>query len=337
MTWTILHQYPSNDVKEHWCKFLTAADFPTHYVSPEYFLEPFFRDKDPFAILAWHEGKIVGVLTGLHDGHEVICGQSCRPQACFDKATDPTIAAELLIAGLREEARSAFLITLYTYSPIDRFLAHAYHCEKNEGVVMLDLTNGPDFLRQQFSDNRRRGIKAAIKAGVEVGAATTFQEFQAYHKIYVNWCARKNLVPTSFDILEKAFRLTSNRRLFLAYFDGEVIAGVVVRHCPKGIIEYAANSSLLEKLHLKPNDLLHWRVIQWACREGYTSYSLGGTHQFLRKMGGTIVPVYRYRLDHTWFRRHERRETLQKSGMKIFRRMPQRLQNQVKQALRHGQ
>jgi serine/alanine adding enzyme len=201
---------------------------------------------------------------------------------------------------------------------------------------MLDLTNGSDFLRQQFSGNRRRGVNAAINAGVKVGAATTLEEFQAYHKIHVNWCSRKNLVPTPFDILEKAFSLTNSRSLFLAHFDGEVIAGVVVRHCPKGIIEYAANSSLWEKQRLKPNDLLHWEVIQWACREGYTGYSLGGTHLFLRQMGGTIVPVYRYRLDRTRFRQHERRETLQKSGKKIFRRLPQGLQNQVKQALRHG-
>jgi hypothetical protein len=337
MNWTILHNFPDPEIEEDWREFLTRADFPAHYVSPEYFRDPFFRDKDPFAILAWHEGKIVGALTGLHELEQVICGQASRPQACFDKSIDPTLAAEGLTAALLVEAHSAALITLYTWSPIDRFLAHAYRVEQKQGVVMIDLTKGPESLLKSFSSNRRTNVRAAIKRGVEVATATTREDFWTYYEIYLEWCGRKNLLPSSFEVLAEAFSLTENRRLFLARYEGKVIAGVVIRLCPKGMIEYAANCSIKENLKLKPNDLLHWHVIEWACREGYSSYSLGGAHLYLRKMGGTIVPIYQYRLDRTWFRRHELKEYVQNSGRRIFHVLPAEVQKQVKRALRRDE
>jgi len=78
----------------------------------------------------------------------------------------------------------------------------------------------------------------------------------------------------------------------------------VVRFFPGGVMEYAANSSLESALHLRPNDLLHWRAIEWACGEGLTKYSLGGAHLFLRKFGGEVVPTTRHRLDRSAFRRY---------------------------------
>src|SRR5262249_28676300 len=78
----------------------------------------------------------------------------------------------------------------------------------------------------------------------------------------------------------------------------------VIRFSPRGIMEYAANSSLESSLRLRPNDLLHWRAIEWGCTEGMTRYNLGGAHLFLRKFGGELVPTIRYRLDMSLFRQH---------------------------------
>jgi hypothetical protein len=69
-------------------------------------------------------------------------------------------------------------------------------------------------------------------------------------------------------------------------------------------MEYAANHSLESALPLRPNDLLQWRAIEWGCAEGMTKYSLGGTHFFLRKFGGTVLPTMRCRLDLSMFRRY---------------------------------
>jgi hypothetical protein len=337
MGWTLLHEYPGNELEEKWREFLKRADFPAHYVSPEYFREPFFREKKPFGVLAWHDDNIVGALTGVHEGEEVACGLKSRPQCCFDKSVDASVAAMNLAQGLLAEAQSAKLITLYTWSPADGFLSSGFRAEDQEGVVVLDLTRGPEALFKEFSGNRRTNVRSAIKRRIEVATASTHEDFRAYYEVYVGWCKRKKQEPVRFETFEEALLLTENRRLFLARFEGKVIAGVIIRLYPQGMVEYAANSSLEENLKLKPNDLLHWRVIEWACREGYTRYNLAGAHLFLRKMGGTIQPVYRYRLDRTWLRRHELKESLGQSGRKIFNALPEGVRNQVKRALKRDE
>jgi hypothetical protein len=79
--------------------------------------------------------------------------------------------------------------------------------------------------------------------------------------------------------------------------------GLVIRYFAHGVMEYAANSSLDSALRLRPNELLHWRAIEWGCRKGIAKYSLGGTHLFLRKFAGEIVPTTRHRLDLSLLRR----------------------------------
>jgi hypothetical protein len=334
MNWTNLHEYPSAAVETAWRDFLGRADFSAHYVSPEYFLEPFFREKKPFAVLAWDKDKVVGVATGLHEAGQVHCGLKSRPQCCFDQGAEAGVVAANLAEGLLAEAGSETLITLYSMAPLDELIAFGYHCEKQEGVVVLDLTRGADALFKGFSSNRRTNVRGAIKRGIEVAVASTREDFEAYYEVYAKWCVRKQQEPVRFETFEQALLLTKNRRLFLARFEGKVIAGVVIRLSPGGMIEYAANSSLEQDLKLKPNDLLHWRVIEWACSEGYTSYNLAGAHLFLRKMGGTILPVYRYRFDRTWLRRHELKEALGHQGMKIYHALPLGIQNRVKRVLK---
>ena len=334
MNWTNLHEFPNPDVETAWRDCLDRSDFAAHYVSPEYFREPFFRDRRPFAVLAWQADRVVGVLTGMHEGDQVVCGQKSRPQCCFDDSIDTTGAAASLGEGLLAEAPAAKLITLFSWSPADGLKASGFRREDQEGVVVLDLSRGPEALFKDFSSNRRTNVRSAIKRGVEVFQAQTEEEFRDYYEVYAKWCARKQQPTVPFETFLEALLLRNNRRLFLARFEGKVVAGVIIRLHPKGMIEYAANSSLEENLKVKPNDVLHWRVIVWACSEGYTRYNLAGAHLFLRKMGGTILPVYRYRYDRTWLRRHELKDTLGQSGRRIFESLPAGVRKQVKRAIK---
>lgn len=53
----------------------------------------------------------------------------------------------------------------------------------------------------------------------------------------------------------------------------------------------------MSALHLRPNDLLHRRAIEWARAGGLTKYGLGGTSLFLGKFGGEVMPKTRHRPD----------------------------------------
>lgn len=333
-TWSILHGYPDDvTLNARWTEFLARADFAAHYVSAEYFREPFFRDKRPFAVLAWQGERIVAVISGTHEEQHLVCGLVSRPQICFDKTVDVAAATDALASGLLNEAGSEKLITVYSWVPLDTLAMHGYRCNQEEGVVMLDLTMGPDALFKQFADSRRRNIRNAIKHGIEIALASTRDEFRLYYEIYVDWCRRKQIASNSFEVMEEALELP-NRRLFLARYEGKIVAGTIIRLYPRAMIEYAANNSLVEYLNLRPNDLLHWRVIEWACAEGYKQYSLGGAHLFLLRFGGTIAPVYRYRLDRTWLHRYELKEALGKSGRDMLNALPAGVKTRMRKALK---
>jgi predicted N-acyltransferase len=194
-------------------------------------------------------------------------------------------------------------VDLFVWSNIATLVDPRFGKKQYEGVAMLDLSRGPDELLRKFSENKRRNIKRAIKYGVSVEPADDRAKVSAYYSICVEWSRRKGLPIPGEEEFHQTIALRNNRLLLLARHEGKIIAGVVIRFFPHGVMEYAANSSLQDALHLRPNDLLHWRAIEWGCRQGMPHYSLGGAHLFLRKFGGEIVPTTRHRLDLSTFRR----------------------------------
>jgi hypothetical protein len=322
----ILHEFPDVVDEHNWRTFLSRADWPSHYTAPEFFLEPFWSGKRPFAILAMRDSKIVAVLTGLHEGNSTVSGLSARPQTCFDPATDYSRAASVLARGLLEEAGQAKSITIFSFISMLSIKQNGFGLRALEGNVVLELSQGVQTLYKQLHENRRRNIRQAIKQGVEVFEASSKDEIAAYYDVYCHWrqTDRKKIDgdQVSFPVVAEAYKLRDSRRLFLARHAGKVIAGTSVRFLQGGLIEYAGNSSLDEYTSLKPNDLLIWKTIEWACANGFLRYSLGGAHPFLRKTGGAIVPIYRHRLDRTWLRRMDLKEAAEDTARNILRKMP---------------
>jgi len=300
----ILDTSPTGPIETRWRACLANSDFPTHYAAPEYFVEPRLRGKRPFAILSLVGENVTAVLTGVHDGDRVQSGLSVRPQIAFSRRGDRSVGMRNLIAGLLQEAQSAKLIDIFVWADMSPAVDNRFRRRLCEGVVMLDLSLGPDALYKRFSANKRTNIKKAIKYGVSVDAAQRRDDLAAYYAVYVDWAQRKALPITGEEEFQETFALTGNRRLLLARHEGRIVAGVVLRFFPGRVMEFAANSSLRSALHLRPNDLLHWRAIEWACAEGISKYSLGGAHLFLRKYGGEVVPTVRHRLDLSLLRRH---------------------------------
>jgi lipid II:glycine glycyltransferase (peptidoglycan interpeptide bridge formation enzyme) len=249
-----------------------------------------------------------------------------RPQICFDRKTDPAAVLDVLAQGLLSEAGPANLISLYSWLPLSHLEHYGFRIRQLEGNVVLDLTHGPEKLMKQFHSERRRHIRFAIRQGLEVSQACVPTDLAECYQLYCQWrqTPRKKIedeqVP--FSTFEQAWSLTENRRAFLVRLNGKVIAADVVRFCSGGLLEAAGNFSADEFLRLRPNDLVIWRIIEWACKEGFTRLSLGGAHLFLRHFGGALVPIYRHRLDRTWLRRYNMREAIVDFGRKVWHKAP---------------
>jgi hypothetical protein len=333
MNFKILREFPSPDLEKAWRDYLSRAEFPAHYDAPEYFLEPLWGNKPRFAVLAIENErdndrdneKVTGVLTGLHADKHVMCGLPSRPQISVDPMGDAAAILDTLAQGLLAEASSAELISVYTWSylKLPPFSACGFQCRELQGNVVLDLTLGPDALFKQFAKDRRRNIRFAEKNGVEISEVTTAQDIADSYAVYSAWRETQRKIihkrKASFEVFEKAASLRGNRLRLLARVAGKPNAINSIRFFPGGLFESAGNSSLDEFIHLKPNDLLQWRGIEWACRHGLRRHSLGGSHQFLLRFGGTVIPILRYRLDRTWLHRHDLRDTVKGIGRRVVR------------------
>jgi hypothetical protein len=60
------------------------------------------------------------------------------------------------------------------------------------------------------------------------------------------------------------------------------------------------------------------------------AFFLGRAHSFLRYCGGTVIPIHRCRIDRTWIRRHDLRETILNLAHRTARRMPTPVENAVR-------
>jgi hypothetical protein len=337
-TFTLLHDFPEPRIGIAWREFLERVELPSHYCAPEFFKEPFWDGQAPFAVLALDQDKVIGVATGLRGHRETKCGLPSRPQICVDAASD-LVAVELaLLQGLLAEAHSSELLSIYSWSPLDSFRSHGFRFRETEGVVMLDLAKGPDILFGEFSADKRRNIRFSMKHGVEVYQAAAHEDFLEFYDVYLAWRAtsRKEIEGSqiAFETFERAFALTANRLLLLARYSGKVIAANSFRFYRGGLFESAANHSRPEFIHMKPNELLQWRGIEWACSHKLLRHSLGGSHPFLRGFGNTLAPVYRYRLDRTLLHRNDLLETMSDWGRMWLKKMPKPVEQRIRLVLR---
>jgi hypothetical protein len=339
-TFMTVHEFPDHQLEENWRDCLKRVRFPAHYNSPEYFLSPLWEGKRPFAVLAFQDSRVVGILTGIHDGENLNCGLQSRPQVCMDETLEPVVIEESLAMGLRKEENGESLVNVYSWAPLEGFGRLGFHHREFEGDVVLDLSLGADVLFKQFHESHRRNIRNAIRNGIEVATTENREDFLEYYEVCLRWhqTKRKKIVwkIQPLENFLKGRALTGNSCLFVARHKGKIIAGIVVRFFRGGLLEFASNSSLDEFIHLRPNDLLQWRAIEWACREGFKKYSLGGAHRFLRHFGGTLVPIHRYRIDRSWLRRHDLCEGAGHLAREGLRQMPPPIQKTVRRILGRG-
>ena len=70
----LVRSFPSPAIEQLWQDFVERVEFPDLYCTPHYFLEPHWKGKNPFAILALHHDRVAGVATGFAQGR--LCRQS---------------------------------------------------------------------------------------------------------------------------------------------------------------------------------------------------------------------------------------------------------------------
>lgn len=338
MNYKIFTEYPDKNWTRKWNEFLEKADFPTHYTTPNFFVDPFVRGGERFAVAALDGEKITGVLTGVDDGKSIVSGLFVRPQFCLSKSANRFETAKCLFEGLKEKGGAGLqVIELFSWHPVAEFEKNGFQVREyggEQGTILLDLSKGTDALFMDFSQTRRNELRKAIKQNlVQISEVENLDELAELYAIHRDWNERKGNSPDKFEDFELAWKQKDYRKIFIAKHEGKVIAGSYYRFCPGGVIEYAANNSLTEYQKLRPNDLLGWHSIRWACENGFPLYSMGGSHLFLRRFGGETVSTYRYKIDLTFLHIHNLKETVNDFGIKAYKSLPMPVRTKIKAVL----
>lgn len=337
MKYIVLTSMPDTQLEAEWNKFLADTRFATHYVTPNYFIDPYVRG-DRFAVLASAGDGIAAVATGVFDKERIASGLFSRPQVVFKHGVDRPGAVAGLMNGIYELVeRKPQLIDLYAWEKIEELVqagleVHTSMAETS--VVMLDLSTGAEAMFAQFSQTRRNEIRKAERQRlIEIKEPETYIEQEALYRICCDWNARKGSSPGTFEQMKTAISQRENRRVFIAKVDGKTVAGSFYRFCPKGVIEYAANFSLPEYQKLRPNDLIGWHAIQWACSKGFSHFSMGGSHLFLRRFGGAVTTTYRYTCGTRPLGVRRVTERVREFGVETYRRLPENVRSGVRRVL----
>lgn len=334
MNHIVLTSMPDGDLAAKWNAFILNAPFATHYVTPNYFTDPYVQG-ERFAVLAVEDnGQIAAVVTGVADAQSIASGLFSRPQMVFRNGIDRESAISVLIEGLRQLRNEPRSIELYAWQEVSGFTDHGMqvHSSNDEtSIVMIDLSAGAESIFASFSQTRRNEVRKSIKQNlIEVKEVETASELAELYKISFDWNARKGSTAGSFSQMQAAALQRENRRVFIAKAEGKVIAGSFYRFAPCGVVEYAANYSRPEYQKLRPNDLIGWHAIQWACENSLSHFSMGGSHLFLRRFGGEIVKTYQYKWSDGRVRFDDIRQRTRDLGAVAYRRLPERLRTSVK-------
>lgn len=332
----LLSTAPDGDILDRWNEFLEDAAFASHYVTPDFFDDPFAGEGERFAVLALSAGRVDAVLTGLRRGRSFTSGMAVRPQIAFRKGIDRSIAFDKLVDGITNlPGRRVEFVALHSWEPIGEGKSGAYEHQEATGegrVAMLDLKKGAEELFKDFSERRRTDIRKTIKQDkLIVKPLETADELDEVYEVYRDWCGRKGKPVAgrdAFDFMKDSLY----RKVFVAIFEGKVIAATYLRFCPGGIVEYAANNSLEGYQKLRANELLGWRAIEWACTAGFTQFSLGASHTFLARYGGTLIGSHRYCRDRTFLRVHNNRERITKLAIRAYLSLPDPLKQKLRSA-----
>lgn len=313
MKWKLLNWPLDPGSSELWTEFLDAAQMPTQYGSAHFFTDPFVRGGERFAIAAMDaQQKIAALATGVQRSGTVTCGLPSRPQVFFRNDVDRQEAMHCLFEGIVKTWDPKFvqMVSWGEIDGIERFGLDRGKDSGNNEVVLLDLSLGYETLFKNFSSARRNGIRKAGRYGVEITRLEAEQDIDALYEIHVQWNQRKGNEPDDIDAFRSGVRQTDSRAVFIAKFEGKVIAGSYFRFLNGGVMEYAGNNSFEEHQHLKPNELLLAHAIRWACTRDLKTFSLGGAHPFLQRFGGEVVRTSVYTSDRTFLQLHRRREDL---------------------------
>jgi len=145
-------------------------------------------------------------------------------------------------------------------------------------TFVLDLNRSLEEILMGFEEKTRYNVRLAEKKGVEVKEEASEKGVRLFYGLYLETARRDKFLIHPLIYYQKLQQIlfpAGMGTVFLAYYQGKPIAGVIIFTLgEKAWYMYGASAS--EFRNVMPNHLLHWEVIKWAKARGIKQYDLWG-------------------------------------------------------------
>ena len=144
-----------------------------------------------------------------------------------------------------------------------------------------------------FHSKTRYNIRVALKNGVEVLRGSK-NDVARFHEIMMETGLRDGFVIRSQSYFENMLEsLGEHARLYMAYHEGEAVAGTLCIHYGDKVW-YLYGASSNASRNVMPNYLLQWEMIQWAIATGCRVYDFRGVSGDLSE-DNPLYGLYRFK------------------------------------------
>jgi lipid II:glycine glycyltransferase (peptidoglycan interpeptide bridge formation enzyme) len=142
---------------------------------------------------------------------------------------------------------------------------------------LLDLTPGADALKKGFHDGVKDGIRQAGKRGVTVRLSNNKEDLDTFFKLHIATRQKLGVLPQPYIFFKVLYHhLISPRHGFMAMgeCEGKVIAAsIFLTH--KDNVYYKFSASDESYLQKRPNHMVIWEAIRYACANNYKYFDFG--------------------------------------------------------------
>ncbi len=158
--------------------------------------------------------------------------------------------------------------------------------------ILLNGRNEDEVFAAFHSDHRRK-IRIALKNNVEIKIHGS-EMAETFYEIMKETCERDGFELRSAAYFAKILDVFGDKaRLYMAYYEGEPIAGAIsVLWGDKVWYFYGASSNSNRKV--MPNYLLQWEMIKWAIEEGCKIYDFRGVAGVIDE-NNPLFGLYRFK------------------------------------------
>ena len=154
------------------------------------------------------------------------------------------------------------------------------HLRSGAVTHTLGLTGDPTNVFRKFKPSTRRNVLQAQRRGLAIRRQEARKDLtEAFYRLHLK--TRRRLgVPVQprrlFELIWDRVIERGHGFLVLAYAEGVPVAGALFLAW-NGTITYKYGASDADFLGLRPNNLIFWHAIEWACENGYKSFDFGRT------------------------------------------------------------